>query len=308
MRMPPRIFPPAKALFCRPTLPKADKKPREIVVKILADVHLHTTFCDGKNTVREMADAALRLGFTDLGFSEHAPSLFDPQFPGMADPAAYRAEVNAVKKALAGQLAVSCGVEQDFYAPVQREEYDYVIGSVHYVQPDKGVYRSVDSTLAELQDTVNRYYGGDVLALMRNYYENCVENARTLRPDIMGHFDVALKHNESGCLLDENSTAYRGIALEAADAVADYILPYGGIVEVNTGAIARGYRSTPYPADFLLRHLAQRGVRVMLTGDAHSASSLCFAFDKALAIVREAGFQQLALLRDGRFADVAITD
>ena len=31
--------------------------------------HTHTTFCDGKNTPMEMAEAALRQGLTALGFS-----------------------------------------------------------------------------------------------------------------------------------------------------------------------------------------------------------------------------------------------
>ena len=275
-------------------------------MKILADVHMHTTFCDGKNTVREMAEAAIALGFTDIGFSEHAPALFDEEFPGMADPAGYRAEVAAVKKEMAGRLAVCCGTEQDFYAPVNRDEYDYVIGSVHYVPSEAGMYCSVDSTIEALHSAVDLYYGGNMLSMMRKYYENCVESARALHPDIIGHFDVVTKHNEQGILVDESGTAYRNMALEAADAIADAILPYGGIVEVNTGAMTRGFRSVPYPATFILRHLAQRGVRVMITGDTHAAATLGFAFDKALAVVRQAGFRQLALLKDCRFIDVEI--
>lgn len=35
------------------------------------DFHTHSTWCDGKNTVQEMADAAYALGFSGLGFSGH---------------------------------------------------------------------------------------------------------------------------------------------------------------------------------------------------------------------------------------------
>ena len=38
---------------------------------IRSNAHCHTTFCDGKNTVEEMAQEAIRLGFISLGYSMH---------------------------------------------------------------------------------------------------------------------------------------------------------------------------------------------------------------------------------------------
>ena len=40
---------------------------------MLQNLHTHSTFCDGKNTPREMIEAAIALGFNSLGFSGHAP-------------------------------------------------------------------------------------------------------------------------------------------------------------------------------------------------------------------------------------------
>ena len=39
---------------------------------ILSTVHSHTTYCDGKNTPAEMAEAAYKLGFLSYGFSAHS--------------------------------------------------------------------------------------------------------------------------------------------------------------------------------------------------------------------------------------------
>ena len=39
-----------------------------------SSTHNHTTWCDGKNTPEEMAEAAWKLGFTDLGFSASGTS------------------------------------------------------------------------------------------------------------------------------------------------------------------------------------------------------------------------------------------
>ena len=44
---------------------------------IRRDYHVHTTFCDGKNTAEEMVKAAIALGMDEIGFSSHAHQPFD---------------------------------------------------------------------------------------------------------------------------------------------------------------------------------------------------------------------------------------
>ena len=59
-----------------------------------------------------------------------------------------------------------------------------------------------------------------------------------------GHFDVITKFS----LMPEADDAYRTIAADALKEVLK-ICPY---IEMNTGAISRGWRKTPYPASYLL--------------------------------------------------------
>lgn len=40
-----------------------------------SNAHTHSTWCDGKDTLEDMAQAAIDLGFTDLGFTCHSPAL-----------------------------------------------------------------------------------------------------------------------------------------------------------------------------------------------------------------------------------------
>lgn len=48
-------------------------------MKLRADFHTHTTYCDGKSTPRQMVEAAYRMGLTDLGISGHADySMWEP--------------------------------------------------------------------------------------------------------------------------------------------------------------------------------------------------------------------------------------
>ena len=53
----------------------------------------------------------------------------------------------------------------------------------------------------------------------------------------------------------------------------------GKTCEVNTGAIARKYRTAPYPAPTLLSYIREKGGKLLLASDAHSPQNIAFAFD-----------------------------
>ena len=75
-------------------------------MKLRADFHTHTTYCDGKSTPRQMVEAAYRMGLTDLGISGHADySMWEPGF-GMSDEAlaAYKQELEALREEDAGKI------------------------------------------------------------------------------------------------------------------------------------------------------------------------------------------------------------
>ena len=80
------------------------------------------------------------------------------------------------------------------------------------------------------------------------------------------------------CLLytsfEERGARYRALA----SAALARLLDAGLVLEVNTGAISRGWRQDPYPADFLLRQALQAGGRVAVTADALSLIHISFRF------------------------------
>ena len=272
----------------------------------ISNVHVHTNWCDGENTAREMAEAALALGFSDLGFSSHSPAPFDPACPGITDEAGYRADVAAAKAEFAGRLGILCGVEQDYYAPVRRADYDYRVGSVHYLRFADGTYATVDASANWLRQTADERFAGDAMAMVREYFATYVKNVAQYRPEVGGHFDVIKKHNREAALFDEASPAYHSAALAAADEAARLMEGYGGMFEVNTGGFYRGYTKELYPSLFILKHLAQVGARVIITTDCHKVSTLTSGFDEALAHVQKAGFTSMAVLQNGAFRDVNI--
>ena len=135
-------------------------------------------------------------------------------------------------------------------------------------------------------ETVDMYFGGDFYAYTQAYYRTIAENANKYNPTFFGHFDLVTKYNEGGKFFDESHPRYRKAALEALEA----LLPLGKPFEINTGAIARGLRITPYPNPFILKEIHDLGGNIILSGDSHSASALLCGYDIATELAKQAGF------------------
>lgn len=265
---------------------------------IRADFHTHTTFCDGKNTPREMAEAAYRMGLTDFGVSGHADYSFcEPGF-GMSDAvfAEYLKELYQLKEEYAGRMNVHVGIELDCLGSIQKA--DYAIGSVHCVEKD-GEYISVDNTREILEEGVKRLWNGDWYAFARDYFETEAMVYEKTHCDWVGHFDLLTKFNENpdGTFryFDVGKEGYLEPALEAMKKLNRQGLPF----EINTGAISRGYRTEPYPAKILLRELRQMGGRIILSSDSHSAENIGFRFEEAAKLAAECGFTHTCILLPG---------
>ena len=250
------------------------------------DLHVHTRFCDGNNTAEEMVLAALDKKLDCLGFTAHSYTFFDESYClSRENTQAYREEIARLKEKYAGQIQILCGIEQDVYSQMPTNGYDYVIASMHYLKKD-GAYLPLDESAALLCQAVNRHYGGDFFALVEDYYAALARLVPGTNADIIGHFDLITKFCELGLPVDQENPRY----IAAYTAALDALLPLGIPFEINTGAIARGYRSTPYPSRAILEEIQRRGGRVLLSSDSHSAHTLAFQFERWAAFARELGF------------------
>lgn len=251
----------------------------------MTNFHTHTTWCDGKDTPEVMVESAIAKGFTALGFSSHAAF---PVEDGCAmapeKGPMYAAEIRALAAKYAGRLRILLGVEADYIpgetAP-ERSRYahlglDYMIGSIHYVvAPDGGVV-AVDNTPEELVKGIREHFAGDTEAYIRAYFRQEREMVAKFDFDIVGHPDLVRKFNVKAHYFDENASWYREEVEKTASAIADS----GKIVEVNTGAIARGWLDDAYPSAGFRALLREKGVKFILSSDAHTAAGLDSAFGR----------------------------
>jgi len=271
---------------------------------IRQNLHTHTVFDDGKNTPKEMCAAALAAGLTSLGFSCHSVLPYDNDWSLAPERVPdYLAAVREAKNAFMGRLAVYSGIELDGISSHSVQDFDYVIGSLHHIQFG-GEYPSIDDTAAITRDILERYFGGDRDAMAAAYFAQYADLAADADVDVVGHFDLLSKFDETDGIFDPAAPAYRDSAMAALEALcgADKIF------EVNTGAMAKGYRTAPYPSLFFLRELKARRARLIVSSDAHTADAVAFAFRKTEARLAALGFTELWEFDGRQFVPVPLSD
>lgn len=121
-----------------------------------------------------------------------------------------------------------------------------------------------------------------------------MSNRFTKKPqcDIIGHFDLLTKFNENHDIFDEKSDKYLSAAEEAVNTLAKNDV----LFEVNTGAISRGYRTTPYPSPEIMKMIKSAGGKVTFSSDCHKADNLLYGFDNALSYIKSFGFDSFSTL------------
>ena len=262
-------------------------------------LHTHTIFSDGKHMPEDNVLSAIAKNMVSIGFSDHSYTDFkmDCCIKPVTIPA-YIQEIRRLQKKYAAQIEIYLGMEYDGFSTVQdRHLYDYILGDAHYLKIGNEYCTVDDSRDTQLTD-IRQHFGSNADAYAKAYFETYVESVQRLKPDILGHFDLLTKFN----VFDESSAAYRSMALEALTAS----LKVTPLIEMNTGAMSRNAKDSPYPAPFLLKEILKQGGKIVLNSDSHDLNHLDFYFDESIEILRSTGFKHIVQLVGGKFTEIAI--
>jgi histidinol-phosphatase (PHP family) len=272
----------------------------------LQNLHSHTVFCDGADTVEALCQEAWRRGFSSLGLSGHAPLLHED----LSDTAwhmsldgldRYLEEVYAARQRWQGRLEVFCGVEADFIpgicGPADRFfrelGLDFIIGSVHYVVPPADRPFTVDGPPEETDAGVALGCGGDGAVYAACYWGSVKAMIRAGGFDIVGHFDLIKKNNTGEKYFSAQSAWYREMVQEASALLAGS----GLVAEVNTGGLSRGAISELYPSEDILKTWSSLGVPVLINSDAHRSADLDACYPLAAETLQRTGFRSISVFR-----------
>ncbi len=263
-----------------------------------SNLHTHTTFSDGKKSVRENIETAIEKNMLSIGFSDHSFTACDTSYcMKLEQYGAYCEEIRRLGEEYRDRIPVYLGIEKDYFSEIERGMFDYVIASVHYIIKD-GICYPIDHSPAQQQECVERAFGGDMLEMAKCYYGMVAEHAAAAKPDIVGHFDVLNKFT----LMPEQDERYMRIAEEALRETVKHCRRF----EVNTGGIGRGWRKIPYPSPYLLKLLNELGGEVVINSDSHHPDKLDCHFEQTAELLRQTGFESFSVFNGKGFDKIPL--
>ena len=267
------------------------------------NLHIHTTYADGNDTPEEIILKAIEKGFDSIGFSEHSYMDFSNYTHQMTieDMPNYRKEVAVLKEKYKNKIGIFCGLEYELFSEVPVADFDYLIGSVHYLNLD-GKIVGFDRDVEQVKNFVNTYFDDDGLKFAEKYYETLLLLPKKHNFDIIGHFDLLSKTNELRPFLDVTSKEYLNYGYEAIHNLKGKI----PLFEVNTGAISRGYRTTPYPQIEFLKEFKNCGFGAVITSDCHNKDFIDCYYKEARELLLNAGFTTQWILTANGFKEVKL--
>ncbi len=259
------------------------------------NLHTHTTYCDGNNTCTEIIEKAIEKGFSSIGFSGHGFTSFDLSFcMSLENTVKYSEEIDKLKKDYKDKIEIFKGIECDLYSKCNLEDYDYVIGSVHYIKK-ADEFLPIDLSYEATDDIIKEHFEGDWLKYTKGYFEEVCRLTSLPKCDIIGHFDCVSKFCEQTKYFDTENEIYLKQGFEAIHVLAEKY----NVFEVNTGAMSRGYKKIPYPALPFLEEMKNCSMLPVITSDCHRAENLDYKFGDARNLLLRAGYKEM-LIFNGR--------
>ncbi len=279
---------------------------------VLSTYHCHCSFCDGVGDPEEYAAAAVRKGFTSLGFSSHAPLPVPNEWTMReGDMSRYLDALDELARRFRGSLEILRSLEVDFVpgimgpadAKYRSLGLDYIIGAVHIIpDPTSGEFLCIDGPDKEFIHLLTRVFKNDISSMVHDYFERVRLLIRSGGFQILAHIDLIRKKNRNSRFFAEEEPWYLAEIDETLAAAA----AAGIMIEMNTGAMARGAMESPYPSFRTLAKARAMGIPIVLNSDAHSSEHIDYWFEDGSRMLREAGYTKKRILAGGRWTDTEI--
>jgi histidinol-phosphatase (PHP family) len=271
---------------------------------VLTDYHVHLRPDEDGSTaeryftagnVERYREAAEERGIGELGVAEHIHRFVQaldvwrhPWYRHWA-----RDDIDEYCEFVRGS-GLKVGIEADFLPGredrlpnlLEAREWDYVVGSVHFLRDE-----AVDVHGEPDWEAWDIWRGSDPERVWRTYFETLGEAARTGMFDILAHPDLVKVFAGRVPVPDGD---LRRFYERAMDGIAESDLA----VEVSTAGL-RKPAAEIYPAPAFLSMCLDAGRPVALSSDAHRPEDLGYEYERALELLDGLGVTEIAVF-EGR--------
>jgi histidinol-phosphatase (PHP family) len=264
-------------------------------VGVLTDYHLHLRpdeadtpperYFTAEN-VERYCEAAAAAGIEELGVSEHIYRFTEAlelwRHPFWQEQA--RDDLDAYCEFVRGaelKLGIECdfipGAEDRTANLLEARNFDYVVGSVHFVGEAAVDHEGWDVWQGQ----------GDADEVWRRYFEVLAEAARSGLFDILAHPDLVKVWGRARPLPDRDPRHYYEPAVEA-------IAESGIAVEISTAGLRKPVGEL-YPSRAFASMCVEAGADFALSSDAHLPEQVGSGYERALALLRELGVEEICV-------------
>ncbi len=268
---------------------------------MLTDYHVHLRPDDEGTTAEQYftaanaeryREAAAERGIAELGVSEHVHRFVQAldvwTHPWWRQNA--HDDIDAYCAFVRDDTDLRLGIEADFVAGredrmaslLEAREWDYVVGSVHFLRDEAVDMRGSDWDV---------WRSGDPDKVWRRYFETLGEAARSGMFDILAHPDLVKVWGADAPAPEGDLRRFYELAM---DGIADSDVA----VEVSTAGLRKPVGEI-YPAAAFLEMCLEAGRPVALSSDAHVPDDLGHGYDRAVEWLAGLGVSELAVF-EGR--------
>lgn len=262
------------------------------------NIHTHSDYCDGNGKLLDFIELAQNLNFDTLGFSSHAPLLFNTNFSMNRDLIPkYVDEIRLLQEKFYN-IQLLAGMECDFIPTLSYPfsylkdtfHLDYLIGGIHLVknEEEEDLWFIDGPHQSEYDRGLKEVFQNDIKKGVTQYYHQMIEMIDTQKFVVLAHFDKIKMHN-AGRYFSEEDLWYKKLCFDVIDLLKDKDI----IVEINTRGIYKKRCPDFYPSQFILEQLLKNNIKITISSDAHQPMELDLLLEDAANFAKEIGFKEV---------------
>ncbi|HRY13888.1 MAG TPA: histidinol-phosphatase HisJ family protein [Syntrophomonadaceae bacterium] len=240
----------------------------------MLDYHVHALahgeYSYTRDWIDRYIDCAHQVGVEEIGFCEHDEfiHLIDLDlFKSIRDTGRHN-----IKLKLGLELDFTMDREELIPESIPTAEYDYIIGSVHFI----------DGWGFDHPDHKSGYDDRDIDEIYHRYTEILMASSACRQFDIVGHIDLVKIWGHR---------PRRKSVLAYLDPVLKSIKYHGLAVEINSGGLRKPVGEL-YPSSAIVERMYDYDIPVTLGSDAHHPEQIGSGLIEAYRCARRAGYQR----------------
>ncbi len=249
---------------------------------MLPDYHFHTEFSgDSTTPVRNQIERAILLHMDSLCVTDHHDYDVDSPIDFTLDPEIYFNTMCQLREEYKERIDLRIGIElglqphlkQYYDQLLKRYDFDYVIGSTHFINRKDAAYPEF-------------FEGRREEDAYLQYFEATLDNVKLKDAyDAAGHIDYIVRYGPNKAAY-YNYHAYRDII----DEILKTVIEMGKGIELNTAGYRKGIGQSNPSGDIIKRYRELGGEIITVGSDAHIPEDLGADFQTAKELLKQCGF------------------